>query len=284
MIMHITALLANQTILIVFSHITTPSQHEGASMTEVMHDDFDPSCRNCTAAQVVGKNSSKCTRCTSRIMAAARQRSSLIHCPPPSIVSLQGDLKAGFFVPLRPGNVRGRKKAAFGMKKKSHSVTMKKKNYHKYMAARRVKVIATQHGRGLAAISAFKAGETITCYAGRTIITSENLGTKAGRARALAAGGSFDWTYLVQLANGEYREGGQAEDIRKGRLGSLINDPHGRVNDEGKPLMPNCEYSESEVDGEVYVRAIRCIAAGEELLSSYIVWMDATNLGTAESY
>jgi hypothetical protein len=172
-------------------------------------------------------------------------------------------------MPLQPG-ARGKKKAAFGRKKKKNFVSTKRKNHYKAKHAMRVRMISTQFGRGLAAVTSFKRMEVITCYAGRRIATKENLGTKAGRTRALASsGGTVDWTYLIQLSNGEYREGGQVTDISKGRLGSLINDPHGRVDKLGRPLKPNCDYFESEKDGEVYVRALRSIAPGEEFLASY---------------
>jgi hypothetical protein len=174
---------------------------------------------------------------------------------------------------------------------------MKRKNWNKEKKAQIVALANTKFGLGLIARRAIAIGECVVAYGGRAITTDENLATQAGRKRAGFSGalvdGCNDFSYMLQLNNGEYRVGGMKNDIPVGRLGSYANDPTGLVDSSGDPVQPNVEYRESDIDGEPYLYALKPISKGEEIFADYswtprtwrkkgvIVQTSPTNKGSA---
>lgn len=172
------------------------------------------------------------------------------------------DLKS-YKVPQRPFDWHSFRKKAFGKRGVKKTLCLRRKRYCTEQKKMKVKMVKTRFGRGLIARCQISQGELVVCYGGLKITSSENLGTAAGRKRA----GVTDMSYLLRLENGEYRQGGIPEDIARGRLGSMANDPYGSNRE------PNVFFAEDPDDpkagGEAFLVSMRSIEKGEEILVDY---------------
>ena len=166
-------------------------------------------------------------------------------------------------VPQRPYDCHSFRKKAFGKRGAKKTLCLRRKRYGTEQKKMKVKMVKTQFGRGLIARCPISQEELVVCYGGLKITSSENLGTAAGRKRA----GVTDMSYQLRLENGEYRQGGIPEDIARGRLGSIANDPYGSNRE------PNVFFAEDpddpKVGGEAYLVSMRSIEKGEEILVDY---------------
>ncbi|WP_080353737.1 SET domain-containing protein [Burkholderia cenocepacia] len=106
------------------------------------------------------------------------------------------------------------------------------------------------HGRGVFAIRPLRAGERIFEYKGK--VTTWRSAVQRYEHRSDAA-----HTFLFGLSNGRVIDGG-----RGGNSARWLN----------HACAPNCETI--EIDGRVFVDAVRDIRTGEELLIDYALEID----------
>jgi hypothetical protein len=221
------------------------------------------SCRNCE-----GEN---CFRCANR----ATSMQQVFGAPRAPLLHLKGDLKrtTALATPFAYGDIT-HKKPARGKRKKRNMVTLKAKGYCAEKKSAKLKLISTPVGTGVQSKIVFNVGEKVVVYGGEEILTNHNLGTPWGQKLA----GIADAPYVMkaQTKDGKVRwfDGGSAWEAKKGRYGAFVNDPRGRVFEDGTPMEANIIFCEDSNDLPAGY-AIKQINVGDELLADY-GWDDAT--------